>query len=89
MNNNTSVFCSNNRSIYIKNKIIINNMSNKNIFESVNDENKEINNNNNNRKFSKPYSKPKCIYKENKMNAISQRTYYNNLNEVIYIERLK
>ena len=85
MNNNTSVFCHDNKSIYIKNKVIRNNMSNKNIFESVNDENKEINK----RKFSKPYSKPKCIYKENKMNAISQRTYYNNLNEVIYIERLK
>ena len=85
MNNNTSVFCHDNKSIYIKNKVIRNNMSNKNIFESVNDENKEINN----RKYSKPYSKPKCIYKENKMNAISQRTYYNNLNEVIYIERLK
>ena len=85
MNNNTSVFCHDNKSIYIKNKVIRNNMSNKNIFESVNDENKEINN----RKYSKPYSKPKCIYKENKINAISHRTYYNNLNEVIYIERLK
>ena len=69
----------------LKFKVIRNNMSNKNIFESVNDENKKINN----RKYSKPYSKPNCIYKENKMNAISHRTYYNNLNEVIYIERLK
>ena len=85
MHNNTSVFFRNNKSIYIKNKVIKNNMSNKNISGNVNDENKEINN----RKYSKPYSKPKCIYKDNKSSAISQRTYYNNLKEVILIERLK
>ena len=83
--NNTSNYFHNNKSIYIKNKVIRNNMSNKNIFENVNDENKEINN----RKYSKPYSKPKCFYKENKMKGISHRTYYNNLNEVIYVERIK
>ena len=85
LNNNTLAFFGNNKSIYIKNKVLRNNMSNKNIYETVNDENKEINN----RKYSKPYSKPKCIYKENKINAISHKTYYSNLNEVIYIERLK
>lgn len=85
MHNNTSVLFRINKSIYIKNKVIKNNMSNKNISGNVNDENKEINN----RKYSKPYSKPKCIYKDNKSSVISQRTYYNNLKEVILIERLK
>lgn len=83
--NNTSVFFRSNKSIYIKNKVIKNNMSNKNLSGNVNDENKEINN----RKYSKPYSKPKFIYKDNKSNVNSHRTYYDNPIEVILIERLK
>ena len=85
--NNTSILLKNNKSIYVKNKVIKCNMSNKNILSNKKNEYKKENLK---RKLNRPYSKPKCIYnKDIKYKQESNKTYYNNHDEIIYIERLK
>ena len=85
-NESTFIIKHNNRSVYIKNKVLANNMSNKSIFSNIN--NKSIINIKG-RQFNRPYSKPKCIFKNIKSSSISNKTYYYKQNEVIFIERIK
>ena len=87
-NENNKVLHFENKSVYIKNKVIKNNMSKKNIFSNANNECKTVMENK--RKFIKPYSKPKCIYNDNnKYNVNSSKTFYNQKKEIICIGRLK
>jgi len=82
----TSVFNKGNKNVYVKNKVLKDNMSNGNIFSSTQNEYKRKNNK---RKFIKLYSKPKCIYKEIKYNKVPNKTYYNKQNESNFIQKLK
>ena len=85
-NNNTSIFCHNNKGVYIKNRIVKNNMSNVDIFNIIKDKNKISQSL---RDFTRPYSKPKCINKDTLFNGISKKSSFNQKKEVILIERVK
>ena len=85
-NNGTSVFCHNNKGVYIKNRIVKNNMSNVDIFNIIKDKNKISQSL---RDFTRPYSKPKCINKDTLFNGISKKSIFNQKKEVILIERVK
>ena len=87
--NNTSIINNVNKSVYTKNIILKPNVKNRNLFSSMNNNYKIQNDKSTKRKFVKPYSKPKCIYKEIKSKAVSNKRYYYKPNEVIYIERIK
>ena len=79
----------NNKSIYVKNLVLKPNVKKRNLFSSMNNNYKIENDNSSRKKLIKPYSKPKCIYKEIKSKAVSNKRYYYKPNEVIYIERIK
>ena len=84
---NNSIFY-NNKSVYVKNKVLRSTMSNRSIFSNKNSDCNKVEIKK--RNFIKPYSKPKCIFKDNiKYNNVINKTYYNRQHEVIYIERLK
>lgn len=85
-NNGTSVFFHNNKGVYIKNRIVKNNMSNVDIFNIIKDKNKISQSL---RDFTRPYSKPKCINKDTLFNGISNKSIFNQKKEVILIERVK
>ena len=86
---NTSIINNVNKSVYMKSIILKPNVKNRNLFSSMNNNYKIQNDKSTKRKFVKPYSKPKCIYKEIKSKVVSNKRYYYKPNEVIYIERIK
>lgn len=84
INDNNSLFKTT-KSIYVKSRVIKNNISNGNIFKSVNEYNKL---DNDKIKIIRPYSKPKYICDEIKYNHIYNKTQLNVQNRIVHTENI-
>ncbi len=84
INDNNSLFKTT-KSIYVKSRVIKNNISNGNIFKSVNEYNKL---DNDKIKIIRPYSKPKYICDEINHNHIYNKTQLNVQNRIVHTENI-
>ena len=68
---------------------INNNVNSNCIFNTYKKKDEHKSNYANNPSFTGPYSKPKCIYKDKKLNGISAKQLFNKPNEINNIEKVK